>query len=223
VITLDSKCQLARLCFCRTGSVVDLRAAAVKQPKFCLMDLSSTPNVSTAKPLAWASQKGKGSSSRKAQLGQGDAKMTATSDVFQVSTSWGERNTALAVELTEVLGSRNPAASAPLCRPGPSSQRWSGPPQCVAALNIARTAVAKGVAKTGVLRIHDRCPKFLKSVRLTTHSLRRILNHILANLRGETHASCLSSFNDVRRRINARPGKPFGLLDGATRKARAAS
>src|SRR6185312_771364 len=96
--------------------------------------------------------------------GEGDAEMTATSHVFQASTSCPERNTALAVELTEVLGRRNPAGSAPPCRPRPSSQRSGGSPQCVAALNIARTAVAKCVAKTGVLRSHDRCPKFLKSV-----------------------------------------------------------
>jgi len=60
--------------------------------------------------------------------------MTAACDFFQASTSWAERNIALAVELTEVLGSQNPASSAPLCRPCPSSQRWGGPPQCVAAL-----------------------------------------------------------------------------------------
>ena len=46
-------------------------------------------------------------------VGQGDAEMTAACDFFQASTSWAERNIALAVELTEVLGSQNPASSAP--------------------------------------------------------------------------------------------------------------
>jgi len=143
---------------------LDLRATAVQEPKFRLMDRCSTPNVSRAKSLAWAAQqRGKRSSSRKAQLGQGSAETTPTSDVFQASTSWGERNSALAVELTSVLGSRYPAASAPLRR-SPSSQRWVGIPQCVAARKIARTAVAKCVAKTGVLRTRKTRPKCLKSV-----------------------------------------------------------
>ena len=137
-------------------------------------------------PMGFAGAKR--SFSRKAQLVKGDGEMTGTSDAVQASTSCGERDAALAVEPTEDLSSRNSAASAPLRPPVPSSRPCGRPPRCVAALTIARTAVAKGVARAGVLRIHDRCSNFPKSVQLPAHSLRRILNHILAHLRDECPA-----------------------------------